>query len=141
MIKIAKQSIDVDLDQLAAMLCKLDKIHHKAAPERFPIFNLEKRKNDLKNIIAHGSIFYAEKELQIIAFASVISKGDKLVIEHLYVEPAFRLKKIATKIVDKILAEFPNKEIFASVYAFNSEAIKFYEKTFSLSSLIFKISK
>ena len=80
----------------------------------------------------------AEQNAQIIGFASVIAKGEDLVIEHLFVQPEFRLRKVATQLIEGIHTEFPNKEIFASVYAFNSAAIKFYEKLFKLSSLVFR---
>ncbi len=138
MIKIADDPVDVDIDRLVLLLCNLDKIHHEAAPERFPLHSLEQRKEDIQKIFGHGCVFYAEYGSQIIGFASVLEKGDALVIEHLFVKPEFRLNKVATKLVESIFAKFPAKEIFTSVYAFNSEAIKFYEKLFKLSSLVFK---
>lgn len=138
MIKIANECNDVDIDRLVPLLCNLDKIHHEAAPDRFPLHSFDQRKNDLKKFFDHGCIFYAEDDSQIIGFASVLKKGDALVIEHLFVKPEFRLNKVATNLVESIFAKFPRNEIFASVYAFNSEAVQFYEKLFKLSSLVFR---
>lgn len=138
MIKIAAKVEDVDIDRLTLMLLDLDKIHHSAAPSRFPLFVFEKRKQDLEKIFEHGHIFYAEGDSQIMGFASVIHKNEKLWIEYLYVQPECRLKKVGAQITKKIFESFPDKEIFASVYAFNDDAIKFYKKMFVLSSLIFK---
>ncbi|MBS0622705.1 MAG: GNAT family N-acetyltransferase [Verrucomicrobia bacterium] len=120
---------------------ELDQIHHQASPERFPLHSLERRKADIVKLFAQDHLFYAEDRSQIIGFASVVKRKDALVIEHLYVEPEFRHQKVATKIVEKIFEKIPDKEIFASVYAFNSPAIKFYDQLFELSSLVFKRSK
>lgn len=137
-IKVATQPDDINLDQVVLLLSKLDRIHHESAPERFPLFPLDQRKQDLISLFKKGCIFYVEDEVQVIAFASVINKGESLLIEHLFVEPEFRLQKIATKLIEAILSKFPNKEIFASAYAFNTDAIQFYQKLFKLSSLVFK---
>jgi len=139
MIKFAQEPLNID--RLATLLIELDEIHHKAAPERFPLYSLEKRKEDIQKIYEHGYLFYAEYNSQIIGFASAIKRKDALMIEHLYIQPGFRRKHLATKLVEKIFEKFPDKEIFASVYAFNSDAAKFYGKKFELSSLVFRKSK
>lgn len=140
-IHLAQEPSDVDIDRVAFLLIELDKIHHQSAPERFPSYSLEKRKEDIRKILEQGYLFYAVCHSQIIGFASVLKRKEALMIEHLYIQPEFRHKKIATKVVESIFEKFPNQEIFASVYAFNSEAIKFYGNLFELSSLVFKRKK
>ncbi|PJD96485.1 MAG: hypothetical protein CK425_05805 [Parachlamydia sp.] len=116
-------------------------MHHQSAPERFPLYSLEKRKEDILKILEQGYLFYAKFHSQIVGFASVLRKKESFMIEHLYILPEHRHKKIATKIVESIFKKFLNQEIFASVYAFNSEAIEFYKALFELSSLVFKRKK
>lgn len=135
-INLANES--TRLDQIVTLLLELDKIHHDKMPSRFPLYSSEKRLDDLRCILNKGSIFYVEDLGKIIAFASVIKKGESLVIEHLYVQKEHRYHGIATSLVNFIFEQFPDDDIFVSVYAFNQDAIKFYEKFFSLSSLIFK---
>lgn len=136
LIRIADESLDIN--HVAEMLVELDKIHHDAAPDRFPLLPIAKRKNDIIEIIKTGYIFFAEKNSQIVGFASVIKKGDSLLIEHLFVEPKFRHQNIATKIVMKIFDSFPEKEIFTTAFAFNKDAINFYKSFFELSSMVFR---
>ena len=138
MIHIANKCDHVDINQLAHLLCDLDKIHHEVAPDRFPLYSLDQRKEYLQTIFDRGCIFYAEQNSQMIGFASVLKKGDALIIEHLFVKPEFRLNHIGKELVESIFSKFPTIEIFASVYAFNYGAIHFYEKFFNLSSLIFR---
>lgn len=135
-IRIADKSLDVN--HIAKMLVELDKIHHDAAPDRFPLLSITKRKNDIIELVKTGYIFLAEKNSQIVGFASVIKKGDSLLIEHLFVEPKFRHQNIATQIVEKIFDSFPDKEIFTTAFAFNKEAIEFYKCFFELSSVVFR---
>ncbi len=137
-IHLARNLKDIDVNHLALLLTELDQIHHRAIPERFPLFSLKRRKEDILKIIDQGYFFYAVINSEIIGFASVFKRKDALIIEHLYVQPDARHKKIGTKIIESIFEKFPQQEIFASVYAFNSEAIKFYQSVFELSSLVFK---
>lgn len=136
MIKLANQS--VNLEHLDLLLVELDEIHHKASPNQFPLFSLEKRKTDLRKVLDNGYIFYAERDSQIIGFASVIKKEKALVIEHLYVKPEYRHKKVGTQIIENIFSAFSDQEIFTTAYAFNDAAINFYVNLFELSSLVFK---
>jgi ribosomal protein S18 acetylase RimI-like enzyme len=140
-IHLAQNLEDIDVCHLAVLLTELDQIHHQAVPERFPLFSVKKRKEDILKMQDQGFLFYAESHSQIIGFASVLKCKDALMIEHLYVQPKARHKKIGTKIVERIFEKFPQQEIFASVYAFNSDAIKFYQSIFELSSLVFKRKK
>lgn len=138
-IKVANQS--VNLEHLALLLVELDKIHHNASPKQFPLFSLERRKADIQRIFDQGYIFYAENNSQILGFASILIKENSLVIEHLYVKPEFRHNKIGTEIIENIFSAFPDKEIFTTAYAFNTQAINFYDNFFELSSLVFKRRK
>ncbi len=140
-LHLAQGSVNLNIDRLAFLLTELDKIHNEAESEKFPLFSLEKRKKDILKILEDGYLFYAEFQSQIIGFASILKRKESLLIEHLYVQTEFRHKKIGTKMVEDIFKHFPDKEIFASVYAFNSEAIKFYDSLFKLSSLVFKKGK
>ena len=137
-IHLAQDSSSFDVDRLVFLLMELDKVHNQASPEKFPLFAMEKRREDILKILDQGYLFYAKIHNQIVAFASVLKKKDALIIEYLFVLPEYRHKKIGTKLVKNIFAKFPNQEIFVSVYAFNEEAIKFYEPLFALSSLVFK---
>lgn len=136
MIKVANQS--ANLEDFASLLLELDIIHHVASPNQFPLFSLEKRKADLRKVLDNGYIFYAERDSQIIGFASVIKKEKGLVIEHLYVKAEYRHKKVGTQIIENIFSAFPDQEIFTTAYAFNDVAINFYDNLFELSSLVFK---
>ena len=138
LVKLTKQPVDFDVGELVSMLLALDQLHHSTAPNRFPMFSFEKRKQDIEKLIEQGSIFYAEQDTQILGFASVVQKNEKYWIEWLYVAPEFRLKKVATKLCQHIFAHYLEKEVFVSVQAFNHEATKFYQKLFILSSLTFK---
>lgn len=137
-VHFAQNIRDVDVSRLAFLLTELDQMHHQAVPERFPLFSFEKRKEDILKMLDQGHLFYAVINSQIIGFASVSKRKDALMIEHLYVQPDARHKKIGTKIVQCIFEKFPKQEIFVSVYAFNSNAIKFYQSIFELSSVVFK---
>ncbi len=137
-IKVIDQPSQGDLERLAFLLCELDSLHHQADPTRFQAYSINQRKTELLNLIREGHVYCAKQDSQIIAFASVIPKEGYVLIEHLFVDPLFRRKKVATLLIDRICKDFMNKELRVSVYAFNTEAIAFYERAFALSSLIFK---
>ncbi len=77
MIRVANQS--ANLEDFALLLLELDSIPHLASPTQFPLFSLEKRKADLRKVFDNGYIFYAERDSQIMGFASVIKKEKVLV--------------------------------------------------------------
>jgi GNAT superfamily N-acetyltransferase len=140
MIKLLQEPTH-NIEQLARLLMELDKIHHEFAPERFPLFFLEQRMEQILLLFRDGFLFYAEHGSETIGFASVLKRKEALIIEHLYVRPEFRQQKIGTRLVQFIFDYFPEREIFASAYAFNGDAIQFYAKLFEPSSLVFKRRK
>lgn len=127
-----------ELEQIARLLLELDEFHHEASPSQFPIQPYEKRVEDLKSILKNGHVFFAMLNHEIIAFASVAKKSRHLFIEHFFVKPEFRHKKVGSELIDRIFEKFPSQDIYTSVYPFNKGAISFYEKKLRLSSLIFK---
>ena len=72
-----------------------------------------------------GYLFYVENDSHMIGFAAVINHGDALFIKYLFVLPEYRRRQLATRLVREIFSKFPDKEILATVYAFNADAVKF----------------
>ena len=62
---------------------------------------------DIQQIVTQGYVFYVEIGSQIVGFASVLKKENALVIEHLYVKPEFRLKRVGAELIEHIFQSFP----------------------------------
>lgn len=137
-VRYVHGSADFDVSQVAQMLCSLDKMHHEHDPSRFPLFSFEQRKKDVLDIAGAGYLFYAQFNENFVGFATVSKKAHSLMIDHLYVESAFRHKHVGTKLVTCIFDTFQGQDIFTSVYAFNAEALNFYQTLFEMSSVVFK---
>lgn len=135
---IVRKPLESDLERLSFLLRELDVLHHQVNHVRFNIRSRNQCKIELVKILENGCIYCAKTRSEIVGFASVIQKEDYLLIEHLFVEKKFRRKKIASLLVKSVCEHNLGKEIRVSVYAFNREAISFYENFFVLSSLIYR---
>ena len=132
MIKLANEQ---DLDEIEPMLERLDAFHIEHLPDRFkPRFAADRVAFLKKIMAADGAVLF----IKDVAFVTVEQLGhERFRIEHLFVEKSFRRKGLGLKLVREVERRFKG-EIFVSVHAFNSDAIAFYDRIFSRSTIVFR---
>lgn len=128
------------VEKVEPLLAELDEFHVKAGGGRFVPRSQDERIASLKTLINGGGFLTICQESGTInGFLAMSKLGErKYRIEYILVREEKRRSGMGKRLIEKGLQGIGTSEVFVSVYWFNQEAVKFYDRIFQRSSVVYR---